>query len=123
MDWQTELKEQFPELTNKIYGFEHNEGWKNLILRMLDEVDRYNAYSASNDPEYTPAYFVQIKEKFGGLRAYFEGGNDNVYKIVLKYEHESMTICEVCGTKENVKTRSNKGWIQSTCENHKERKQ
>ena len=58
--------------------------------------------------------FVQIKEKFGGLRVYPNGGNSEIWKLISKAEKESYKICETCGSKENVSQTS--GWISTICQ-------
>jgi hypothetical protein len=47
-----------------------------------------------------PFKVAQVKEKFGGLRFYFEGGNDAFHAIracIAAAAQESFHICEVCG--------------------------
>jgi hypothetical protein len=49
--------------------------------------------------EGTPFEVAQVKEKFGGLRFYFEGGNDAFDAIracIGVAAQESFHICEVC---------------------------
>jgi len=55
----------------------------------------------------------QIKEKFGGLRFYYSGGDDYIDGMVSMAESMSYTICESCGTTENVG--NTKGWIYTCC--------
>lgn len=56
---------------------------------------------------------TQVKEKFGCLRFYFEGGDDNIDGMVLMAEHQSYMVCEYCGTTENVG--HTQGWISTIC--------
>jgi len=66
-----------------------------------------------NEPEYFPVKFDQIKEKFGGLRVYFSGGDDYVEGLVSMAESFSYQVCETCGQK----GKPNKGgWISTLCE-------
>lgn len=66
--------------------------------------------------EYFPVKFDQVKEKFGGLRVYFSGGDDYVWGLVGMAEAISYKTCEVCGNKGE----PNKGgWIQTLCETHR----
>lgn len=57
---------------------------------------------------------TQVKEKFGTLRFYYDGGNDIIDGMVWLAEHQSGEICDTCGTTEN--TYQTKGWIKTTCE-------
>lgn len=55
----------------------------------------------------------QIKEKFGTLRFYYQGGDDYIAGIVSLAESISNVTCERCGGP-GKKTRS--GWIKVLCE-------
>jgi hypothetical protein len=56
---------------------------------------------------------TQIKEKFGGLCFYYNGGDDDIYGMTRLAESLSYKICEHCGTTINVgKTQ---GWIYVCC--------
>jgi len=58
---------------------------------------------------------TQIKEKFGGLCFYYNGGDDTIHGMVSLAESMSYDICETCGTTENVGSTS--GWIYTCCWN------
>jgi hypothetical protein len=55
----------------------------------------------------------QIKEKFGGLRFYYSGGDDEISGMVRLAESLSYHICEFCGTTHNVGM--TKGWFSTIC--------
>ena len=55
----------------------------------------------------------QIKEKFGGLRFYYTGGDDVVDGMASLAESLSYKICEACGTTKGVGQTS--GWIYTVC--------
>jgi hypothetical protein len=57
----------------------------------------------------------QVKEKFGTLRFYYNGGDDVVSGIERMAESMSAVMCETCGAPG--KTRSG-GWIQTLCDEH-----
>lgn len=59
---------------------------------------------------------TQIKEKFGTLRFYYEGGDDFIEGIVSMAETMSANTCEVCG---GLGELYNEGWLVTRCENHK----
>lgn len=62
-------------------------------------------------------YIIQIKEKFGGLRFYYDGGDREIDGMVRMAESMSYRLCEVCG----LPGRPNReGWIRTLCETHKE---
>ena len=62
----------------------------------------------------------QIKEKFGGLRFYYDGGNDEISGMVRMAEAWADRTCEVCGNKG--KHRSG-GWIRTLCDVHEAERQ
>jgi len=85
--------------------FPVSEGWRSLVTKLCkDIIDIDNTIEV-----------VQVKEKFGGLRFYIYGGNDKVYELIKKAEAESLTICENCGSKENVSTKGDY-WLLTLCD-------
>ena len=63
----------------------------------------------------------QIKEKFGGLRFYVNGGNQRVWDILSTIEDLSYHVCEECGTMKNVRTYTC-GWHKTLCNEHADAK-
>lgn len=59
---------------------------------------------------------VQVKEKYGTLRFYYDGGDDYVRGVVAMAESISAHTCEVCG---NPGTSNHNGWITVRCDEHK----
>lgn len=66
-------------------------------------------------PKVPHVYVEQIKEKFGGLRFYYQGGDDYIDGLVDMAERWANQSCEVCGAP-GKKTRG--GWIRTLCEQH-----
>lgn len=62
----------------------------------------------------------QVKEKFGGLRFYVDGGDDVVYGMISMAESMSYRTCEVCG---NPGKANSEGWITTLCETHRNEKE
>lgn len=58
----------------------------------------------------------QVKEKFGGLRFYINGGNNDIYNYISFAELLSIKTCQVCGSPG--KQRSRMGWISTLCDTH-----
>ncbi len=67
-------------------------------------------------PEF---YATQIKEKFGTLRFYYDGGDDYISGIVSFAEVMSGSICEECGAPG---TLGGRGYVSTKCESHKAKK-
>lgn len=59
---------------------------------------------------------VQVKEKFGSLRIYFEP-NERAYEdLIDQLAAESLTICEVCGGPG--RHRTDRYWQRTLCDEH-----
>lgn len=59
---------------------------------------------------------VQVKEKFGGLRFYYDGGDRVIQEVVTFAEDLSMVVCEECGAPGE---RGGEGWIGTLCPTHR----
>ena len=98
------------------WGFEHNDGWFWLIDQLCESIqnhiDSNNKYS-SEDKQISQVVADQVKEKFGGLRFYHSGGDRHIEGMVSMAENMSYSICEFCGSTENVGSTS--GWIYTIC--------
>ena len=92
----------------QIYGV--GDGWMPLVQSLIEELvaDGWNRE------------ICDIKEKFGGLRFYTNGGGDNHYDIIGKYEKLSYTTCEECGEPGEPR---NTGWIKTLCDKHHEERE
>jgi len=116
------LLEKYPNLyrqynlsmreTCMCWGFECGNGWLNIIDELSKKITEL-------DPDVQAA---QVKEKFGGLRFYIDGGSKEVYKLIDEAEEESYKTCEKCGTKENV-SQTKTGWVLTLCDKCKEERQ
>ena len=86
-----------------------DEGWHRIVLDCDNELTQM-------DPDYRIA---QIKQKFGGLRYYFETSNPDdlelfakMSSIVLKYEAIAAATCEDTG-KPGVLMKSKGAWYKT----------
>ena len=91
------------------WGCGCDDGWYDLLHETCVELQK------ESKAENLDLYFTQIKEKFGGLRLYVYGGNENVYKIVDAAEKKSFTICEICGKSGELCSTVN--WLKTMCNN------
>lgn len=89
----------------EIFGTECDDGWLEMIAELIRELI---------DAGWTRE-IRQIKEKFGGLRFYAGGLNNQCAEIIKKYEERSFTICEVCGSSDNVSLRGRR-WVKTLCD-------
>lgn len=97
------------------FGCSCGDGWYDLLDRTFKKI-------IDNDPA-REIVLMQVKEKFGELRIYLycpTGIQSKIYEILGKAELESRTICENCGSIENIK--SNGSWIKYLCKDCIERR-
>jgi hypothetical protein len=95
------------------YGFCHGDGWYNIIDNLCEGIQTYcDEKKATDDPEFQ-VVAVQVKEKFGGLRFYVNGGDEHIYKLIHASEEESYKTCEDCGSPGKL---DRSGWWSTTCE-------
>lgn len=68
-------------------------------------------------PEEVPQVVVtQIKEKYGGLRFYYDGGDDMIEGMVHMAESWAAVTCEICGNHGSIRNAG--GWLTSLCDMH-----
>ena len=90
------------------WGIETGDGWYWLIDNLCEvlqwDIDHFK------DPQIEA---TQVKEKFGTLRFYTNGENDEQGGMISLAEFMSGSICENCGSTEDVT--QTKGWIVTLC--------
>ncbi len=90
-------------------------GWAELI-RQCD-----NALFVA-DPNYT---ISQVKEKFGGLRFYFNPTDMNQYSkmssIIMEIEEKSLEMCEECGAPGYRRRWNGTGYMYTSCDEHEKK--
>lgn len=115
------------------WGFEHGDGWYNIINALcnnmqshIDWSHKQNAWDLKWNQEHpdeqrpvrepvAQVVVIQVKEKFGSLRFYYQGGDDTISGMVRMAESMSAVMCEECGAP--AETRG-PGWIRTLCEVH-----
>ena len=128
-NWELELVEKYPKIfkdygadvsvSNMCFGMECRSGWGTLIDVLCQKIQHridsitivYPAWS--DDEKALQVVASQIKEKFGGLRFYYSGGDDTIGGMVQMAESLSYKICERCG--DGGKTISSNGWYSTRC--------
>ena len=130
-EFAKKMEDRFPEmLGHKRYGgFAVGAGWWPIIESLCGQIDAYTKWRNNtrtallkNNPhnhkipdEVHQVVVQQIKEKFGGLRFYYDGGDDTIYGMVRIAESWADHTCEECG--KPGKSRSG-GWIKTLCDEH-----
>ena len=134
---QQKLYSDFPTMFDNIhkspmespmaFGIETGDGWYDIIRSVCwmskqheDNIRWQTEWKQKEEPEYKSEYFPikfdQIKEKYGGLRIYFSGGDDYIEGLISMAEAISYKICEICGNKGEP---NEGGWISTRCEAHR----
>jgi len=118
------MEERFPKMFSNPYGgFAIGEGWwpiiESLCTNIQYRIDFYNK-NRETRPVIEQVVVHQIKEKFGGLRFYYEGGDDGIQGMVRMAESWADCTCETCG--KPGKSR-NGGWIKTLCDEHETERQ
>lgn len=92
--------------------YECGDGWLPLIKEAENIVEQYNKKHKNTEP----LEFLQIKEKWGGLRMYLNYYVPEIADQIHELEGKSFNICEHCGTNKNVKRDWTHGWIMTLCD-------
>lgn len=89
-----------------------------ILKELQDEYVKYTALA--EEAKLKLPKFTQIKEKFGTLRMYYDGGDDVTRAVTTFAEIMSSRTCEVCGDKgETIRT----GWHRTLCSEHNKKKE
>ena len=91
--------------------FECGDGWYAIIDDMATKLQ-----ARIDESGCAQVVADQFKEKFGEIRFYFSGGDDECRDLVAKAEALSNVTCDYCGAPG---TMGNKGgWMRVRCEEH-----
>lgn len=105
-DWIRDTKTRFPRLFREPdrYDFTCGEGWKGIVTDLLEKLDAL---------PLPPLKILQIKQKFGELRVYVDGGSEETSQLIREAEAACQNVCEGCGVP-GAKTNEG-GWIRTLC--------
>ncbi len=123
------MEEKYPKMFSEPYGgFAVGEGWYPIIETLCSLIQSHIDWNNARGEKYPELCYKsieqvkvsQIKEKFGGLRFYYEGGNDIISGMVTMAEAWAEQSCETCGAPGK---RRSGGWIRTLCDKHEEERQ
>lgn len=116
-EFEKRMSEKYPKMFAQPYGgFAVDKGWWPIIESLCSNIQHYLNWK-NKESEIVPQVVVaQIKEKFGGLRFYYDGGDDRVRGMVSMAESWADKSCETCGAPG---TSGGKGWIKTLCPTHR----
>ena len=112
-----EMQEYFPKVYPKIFsgkygGIAVGKGWFDLLNQACRLIQSHLDWK----PEIKQVVAMQVKEKFGGLRFYYDGGDEYISGVAAMAEQMSMMLCEECGAPGE---RGGSGWISVLCPTHR----
>jgi hypothetical protein len=112
------------------WGFECGDGWYNIIDKLCGNIQNHidwnnkqhikltedNPYKLKIPDQVDQVVATQVKEKFGTLRFYYDGGDEYISGLVTMAESMSGVTCMECG---KPGTTGGRGWISTMCEEHR----
>jgi hypothetical protein len=120
-----------------MFGIECGDGWYNILNSLCFQIQSYTDFQEEMNEhivrrnkkvdteghidqqmlvESIPQAVVsQVKEKFGTLRFYYDGGDEKIDGMVRMAEAMSAVTCEVCG---NLGKFRGRGWYYTSCNEH-----
>jgi len=104
-----EAKKEILDLGVREYTLEIEEGWLPLVAGLFREMKKIN-------PKWDGSKVAQVKQKFAGLRVYFEDAFITPEEEVLLTlaEFEAAQTCELCG-QPGTRGQRTKSWMMVCC--------
>lgn len=117
--------------TAMCWGFDCGDGWFDILNQLCANIQHHidwqnsrrelllkdNPHKMKIPDEVPQVVAAQVKEKFGTLRFYTNGGDDVTRGMERMAESMSAVICEDCGNKGEWRTG---GWYRTLCDKHAE---
>jgi len=114
------METRFPKMFSQPYGgFAVGRGWWPILQALCANIQSHTDWWNKNRetrPVVEQVVVEQIKEKFGGLRFYYTGGDDQISGMVRMAEAWAERSCEECGAPG---TAGGQGWIKTLCPEHR----
>ena len=118
------LIEQYPEQFKNLKYLECDNGWYEILSRLCYIVNNRLDYKKRLNEPLESFYWSQIKEKFGGLRAYCYGADEFIRGAIDMAESMSYITCEATGEKGKVRYKKFDengqpvpAWVRTLCDN------
>jgi hypothetical protein len=110
------MESKYPEMFSKEYrGFCIGSGWYPIIDVLCNNIQNRLMWKNCEKEKVPQVIVTQVKEKLGGLRFYYDGGDDVIHGMVQIAESMSEITCEECGAPGEAR---GGGWIQTLCDTH-----
>jgi hypothetical protein len=110
------MESKYPKIfTEGHLGLCVGPGWYPILDALCNQIQTYINWKNRDGEVVSQVEVSQIKEKFGGLRFYYDGGDDFVDALVRMAEAWAENTCEVCGAPGEAR---GGGWIKTLCDTH-----
>lgn len=110
------MEETYPKMFTTPYGgFAVSQGWWPILEKLCANIQHHIDWKNRESQVVPQVVVAQIKEKFGGLRFYYDGGDEQISGMVRMAESWADVACEECGA---IGTRRSGGWIRTLCDVH-----
>lgn len=110
------METTYPKMfAGKYGGFAVGAGWYPILEKLCENIQHHIDWKNKQSVVVPQVTVAQIKEKFGGLRFYYDGGDDYIQGLVSMAESWADTACEECG---GIGKRRSGGWIRTLCDLH-----
>lgn len=123
----SKMESKYPKMFGGLYGgFCCGPGWWPILEAVCNAIHAHVEWKQNQLEKYgkgpgcPDVVVTQIKEKFGGLRFYYDGGDDRVDGMVRMAEAWAEQTCEECGQPGTLRSG---GWIRTLCDHHEELRQ
>ena len=111
-----QMEERFPKMfANPYGGFAVGAGWYPILEKLCANIQHHIDWKEKQGKPIPQVEVEQIKEKFGGLRFYYQGGDEQIHGMVRMAESWADIACEDCV---GIGTRRSGGWIRTLCDLH-----
>jgi hypothetical protein len=115
------MEERFPKMFGDQYGgFAVGSGWWPILEILCANIQSHIDWRVKQGKDCPQVVVEQIKEKFGGLRFYYSGGDEEISGMVRMAESFADSLCEECG---GIGKRRSGGWIRTLCDQHEAERQ
>jgi len=101
--------------TAMCWGFDIGDGWYQIIDSLCNQIQHHIDWKNRDGEKVAQVVASQVKEKFGGLRFYYNGGDDYVDGMVRMAESWAANTCETCGKPGKLR---GGGWLYTACDEH-----
>jgi len=118
---EQEMQEYFPKVFPKIFegkygGIAVGKGWFDILNSACQLIQSHIDWKNKDGQVVPQVVAEQVKEKFGDLRFYVQGGDDYTQGIIAMAEQMSGKVCEDCGAPGEA---GGRGWISTLCPTHR----